>query len=268
MIRNLARIKMNLCPLGPVGAGRAAFAVMFLVAWEAAGHTIFDPEFLSPPSAIIVAMPSLLSDPLILGALGQTLLQLAAAFILAVVLGVAIGLLVGLHPVASEASLPAILLAYSIPQVTILPLFVLYFGVGAASKIAFGVTHGVFPILLSVIVGIKACDPEFIKVARSMGASRHQIVRRIIVPSMIPGLFSSFRVAMSACLLGVLLAELYASTGGVGYYARLFSESFNPPATFALVTILTTMAVLLNEAARRLEIRASAWRTTNGGESI
>jgi ABC-type nitrate/sulfonate/bicarbonate transport system permease component len=254
--------------LGPVGIGRLTFAALFLLVWEAAGHTLFDPEFLSPPSAIVGAMPSLLSDPLILTALGQTLLQLAAAFVVAVVLGVAIGLLVGLHPVASEASLPAILLAYSIPQVTILPLFVLYFGVGAASKIAFGVCHGVFPILLSVIVGVKSCDPAFIKVAQSMGATRRQIVRRIIVPSMIPGLFSSFRVAMSACLLGVLLAELYASTGGVGYYARLFSESFNPPATFALVTVLTLMAVLLNEVARRLEIRASKWRVTDAEEAV
>jgi NitT/TauT family transport system permease protein len=77
---------------------------------------------------------------------------------------------------------------------------------------------------------------------------------------MTPSLFSGLRLGMSATLLGVLLAELYVSTGGIGYYTRLYSESFDPPATFALVACLALMAVLLNETVRRAERRASFWR--------
>lgn len=252
----------------PIAFGRLLIAVAFVALWEIAGHTVFDPEFLSPPSAIVMALPKLLADPQILAAIGQTLWQLAAAFAIALVVGVVFGVAIGLSALAAQSSLPLILLAYSIPQVTLLPLFVLYFGIGPASKVAFGATHGVFPILLGVIVGVRNCDAGFLKVAKSLGARKLQVIRRIILPSIIPNLFSSLRIGMSATLLGVLLAELYASSGGVGYFARLFSESFNPPATFALVTVLTVMAIALNEMARRLEVRASAWRSGMTGDKV
>ena len=93
-----------------------------------------------------------------------------------------------------------------------------------------------------------------------MGASRVQTIRRVVIPHTMPSLFTGLRLAMSATLLGVLLAELYVSTGGVGYYTRIFADSFDPPATFTLVAVLALMAVLLNEAVRIAERRASFWR--------
>ena len=83
----------------------------------------------------------------------------------------------------------------------------------------------------------------------------------IITSSFISGVFG---MAGGMVLLGVLLAELYVSTGGIGYYTRLYTESFDPPATFALVACLATMAVLLNETVRRAERRASFWRDQDG----
>jgi len=145
--------------------------------------------------------------------------------------------------------------------VTILPLFVLYFGIGAGSKIAFGVSHGIFPIMLNVIAGVQSVEDAHLTAARAMGATRMQIIRRVVLPHMTPSLFAGLRLAMSGTLLGVLLAELYVSQGGIGYYSRVFADSFDPPATFALVTCLAVMAILLNESVRRAERRASFWRT-------
>jgi ABC-type nitrate/sulfonate/bicarbonate transport system permease component len=239
---------------------RLGVVVLVVAAWELAGHTVLDPNFLSPPSAILQAMPRVLGDGGVQAALSASFVELVVAFVLAVVLGIAIGLPIGLSKFALRASLPLVLLLYAIPQVTILPLFVLYFGIGAGSKIAFGVSHGAFPIILNVIAGVQSVEAAHLTAARSMGASRLQTIRRVVLPATTPSLFTGLRLAMSATLLGVILAELYVSTGGVGYYARLFADSFDPPATFALVAMLALMAVVLNETVRLAEHRASFWR--------
>jgi NitT/TauT family transport system permease protein len=239
---------------------RLIVVVLVFILWEIAGHTILDPNFLSPPSAIVAAMPRVLGDGGVQAALWATFIELVIAFVLAVVAGVAVGLPIGLSGFAMRATLPLVLLLYAIPQVTILPLFVLYFGIGAGSKIAFGVSHGIFPIILNVIAGVQSVEAAHLTAARSMGATRLQAIRRVVLPHMTPSLFTGLRLAMSGTLLGVLLAELYVSTGGVGYYARIFADSFDPPATFTLVAMLALMAVVLNETVRLAERRASFWR--------
>lgn len=239
---------------------RLGVVILAFVLWELAGHTVLDPNFLSPPSAIIQATPRVLSDPGVQTALQASFIELVIAFVLAVVAGVVIGLPIGLSSFARRATLPLVLLLYAIPQVTILPLFVLYFGIGAGSKIAFGVSHGIFPIILNVVAGVQSVEAAHLTAARSMGATKLQTIRRVVLPHMTPSLFTGLRLAMSGTLLGVLLAELYVSTGGVGYYARVFADSFDPPATFTLVAMLALMAVVLNETVRLAERRASFWR--------
>lgn len=242
------------------GTVRALVVIALFILWEIAGHTVLDPHFLSPPSTIINAMPRVLGDPGVQKALWASFYELVIAFAIAVVAGVAIGLPIGLHGFTRRVSLPLILLIYSIPQVTILPLFVLYFGIGAGSKIAFGVSHGIFAILLNVVAGVQSVEEAHLTAARAMGATRIQIIRRVVLPHMTPSLFAGLRLAMSGTLLGVLLAELYVSQGGIGYYSRVFADSFDPPGTFALVTSLAIMAIGLNEIVRRAERRASFWR--------
>jgi ABC-type nitrate/sulfonate/bicarbonate transport system permease component len=182
------------------------------------------------------------------------------AFVLAVFVGIIVGLAIGLSRFGMRTTLPLILLIYAIPQVTILPLFVLYFGIGGGSKIAFGFSHGIFPIILNAVAGVQSVEAAHLTAARAMGATRMQVIRRVVFPQMTPSLFAGLRLAMSGTLLGVILAELYVSTSGIGYYSRMFADSFDPPATFALVTILALMAVVLNELVRRAERRASFWR--------
>lgn len=242
---------------------RLIVAAGIIGAWELGGHTVFDRDFISPPSLILATFPRVLSDPDIVRALLQTFYELVVAFAVSVVIGVLIGVPIGMQRFALRTTLPIILFLYAIPQVTILPLFVLYFGVGPATKIAFGISHGIFPIVLNAIAGVQTVQKPHLLVGQSLGASRWQIFRRIILPHMTPSLFTGLRLGMSATLLGVILAELYVSTGGIGYYTQLFTQSFDPEATFALVTILALMAVVLNEIMRRAEIRAMFWQQTD-----
>jgi NitT/TauT family transport system permease protein len=242
----------------PAGARLAVIAGLVLF-WEVGVRYFGDPLFMSPPSQVAVALVGLFGAKPVMAALGTTLLELVIAFAISVSVGLPVGLAIGLHRFIRGSFRPIVLMLYAIPQATILPLVVLIFGIGPASKIAFGVTHAIFPIMVTVIAGVQNIKPTLITSARSMGASQRQILTAVILPYLVPSFFTGMRLAMTADLLGVLLAELYVSQAGVGHYTRLFTESFEPQKLFALVTLLATLAVVLNELCRRAERRMSRW---------
>jgi len=242
------------------GVVRLGVVVLLLIAWEIAARWFIDPLFISPPSRVLLSLGSVWHTNGVPAALRLTLFELATAFTIAVVIGLTVGLAVGLQPFARRSLMPIILLLYGLPQITILPLFILYFGIGPASKIAFGVTHGMFPIMIAIVAGVQNLKPILLVSARSMGASRWQILRWVIFPHMIPSLFAGMRLGMSGALLGVLLAELYVSTAGIGHFTTMFTENFDPTKLFGLVAMLATMAIVLNEIVRRAETRFSRWR--------
>ncbi|MDB5644141.1 MAG: nitrate transporter permease [Hyphomicrobiales bacterium] len=234
--------------------------LLFLVFWELAARFWVDKMFLSPPSRVYGEIGRVFSTRGVPEALGITLLELGVAFTLAVMAGLVVGLAVGLGNFARRSFMPIILLLYGIPQITILPLFILYFGIGAPSKIAFGVTHGFFPIVLAIVAGVQNLKPILMTSAQSMGASRWQIFRYVILPHMIPTFFAGMRLGMTGVLLGVLLAELYVSTAGIGQFTAIFTQSFDPTRLLGLISILALMAMVLNEIVRRGEAHFSKWR--------
>jgi len=244
--------------LGP-GLARLVVIIGLVILWEIGVRLYGDPLFLSPPSQVVGALWEILGNQPVMRALGTTLYELVVAFALAVVIGLPVGLIIGLQRFARGSFYPIVLMLYAIPQATILPLVILAFGIGPPSKIAFGFTHAIFPIMVTVVAGVQGVKPSLLVCARSMGANRSQIFWNVILPHMIPSFFTGMRLAMTGDLLGVLLAELYVSQAGVGHFTRLFTESFEPAKLFALIACLAAIAVLLNELCRRAERRMSRW---------
>jgi len=251
---------VRLFMLRHAGVVRLGTVALLLIAWEIAARWFIDPLFISPPSRVLLSLGTVWHTTGVPAALRLTLFELAVAFAIAVAIGLSVGLAVGLRPFARRSLMPIILLLYGLPQITILPLFILYFGIGPASKIAFGVTHGMFPITIAIVAGVQNLKPILLVSARSMGASRWQILRWVVFPHMIPSFFAGMRLGMSGALLGVLLAELYVSTAGIGHFTTMFTENFDPTKLFGLVAMLATMAIMLNEIVRRAETRFSRWR--------
>ena len=242
------------------GVARLGIVILMLLAWEIAARWFMDPLFVSPPSRVIASLGATFGTGGVPAALRLTLFELAVAFAIAVVIGLVVGLAIGLQPFARRSLMPIVLLVYGLPQITILPLFILAFGIGPESKIAFGVTHGVFPIVITIVAGVQNLKPVLLKSAHSMGASRWQILRYVIFPHMIPSFFAGMRLGMSGVLLGVLLAELYVSTAGIGYFTQMFTEKFDRTKLFGLITMLAAWSIVLNEFVRRAEISFSRWR--------
>jgi ABC-type nitrate/sulfonate/bicarbonate transport system permease component len=238
---------------------RIGVIVILLCLWEIAARWLIDPMFLSPPSRVFTSLQTVFETRGVPAALRVTFWELGLAFVLSVAIGLAIGLAVGLAPFARKSFMPIILLLYGTPQITILPLFILYFGIGPASKIAFGISHGFFPIIVTVVAGVQNIKPILLTSARSMGASRWQILRYVVFPHMIPSFFAGMRLAMTGVLLGVLLAELYVSTAGIGYFTTLFTQTFDPTRLLGLIAVLAAMAIVLNEIVRRAELHFGRW---------
>lgn len=221
-----------------------------------------DKELFPPPSQILMSMGEVLAEGPIRMAILTLLLELLVAFALSIVLGMAIGYLVGSIVAVEMITLPILLLIYSIPQVTILPLFVLYFGPGFGSKVAFGVSHGMFPIALSIVAGLNQAraNPIYARWASSLGAGWGQRLRRVQLPQAVGAILVGLRLAMSTTLLGVLLADVYISSSGVGYFTRLFTETLQGPKLFALIVVIAVLAIVINAFVTRLEHLSSRWK--------
>lgn len=244
----------------PPAVARLGVIAILLITWEVTAREFGDPLFVSTPWKAAIALVHLTGDKAVMAAVRLTCWELVIAFALSAVVGIAVGLIVGLHRFTRGAMHPIILLLYATPQAMLLPLFVLAYGIGAHSKIAFGVSHGMFPIIISVAAGVQNIEPILLTSARSMGANRRQILFRVVLPHLAPSIFTGLRLGMTAVLFGVLLAELYVSQSGVGHFTTEFAQTFQPQKLFALVAILAGIAIVLNELCRRVELRFSRRR--------
>jgi NitT/TauT family transport system permease protein len=240
---------------------RFALIVGVLVLWEAYARLLATSTLTAAPSQVLEEFwPKVLGDPQVRVALGKTLIEMVVAFAMSVVFGMAIGVIIGLTNIGRRSFYPIILLLYGIPQAILLPLFVLVFGLGPASKIAFGFSHGVFPVIVNTIAGMRNVNPLLVRGAASMGATPLQQLRYVMFPHMVTAVVTGLRLAMTLTLLGVLLAELFVSQGGIGSFTLLYAETFNPAALIALILTLAFLAIILNELVRMVEASFSRWK--------
>ncbi len=225
---------------------RLVFLLFILLVWETGARFWVDPMFLSPPSKVFSSLPTLVNKPGVAKALGIMVSELALAFIGSVIIGTVIGLMIGLRSTSRKQFLPIVLLLYGTPQITILPVIMLMAGVGFSSKVTFGITHGAFPVILTICSSLQNINPIYLRTALSLGASKWQTFKFILLPAILPNFFNGIRLSLVASLLGVLLAELFASSSGIGFFTRQFTESFDPTSLFALILIVVLISVSAN----------------------
>jgi ABC-type nitrate/sulfonate/bicarbonate transport system permease component len=231
-----------------------------LVVWELAARLLGDPAFVAPPSGVLLALPSLFGDPKVATALATAAGEMVVAFVLAVVVGAIVGVAIGITTIGRRSFFPFVLLMWGLPQVVVLPLVILMFGLGPLSRIAFGFSHGILPVIVTTVTGMRSVSPLLLASARSMGASQAHILRHIIFPTMVATVFTGLRLAMSLTLLGVVLAELFVSTNGIGNYTQIFAETFKPGKLYGLILVLAITAVVLNEIVGLVEKHFSRWK--------
>jgi NitT/TauT family transport system permease protein len=174
--------------------------------------------------------------------LADTMRAFAIAFVLSVVLGLAGGFWLGYHRVSGDILEPMVIAVYSIPKVTLYPILLLAFGLTLSAKVAFGVLHGVIPIILFTQAAVRNTRPILIKTGRVLKLSPAEMVRSILFPAALPEIFTGLRVGFGLTLIGSLLAEMFASQRGLGYLLMTGIGLHNVPQIMAITLLIVVFA--------------------------
>lgn len=240
---------------------RAAFLVAIVAAWELIARPL-NPVLYVAPSTLPQATLRLLSQPDIpplFEHLGVTLRSILAAYALAVGAGLLLGFVMGFWQTLSRTYGPILAALYAVPSVVWYPSLMLLFGLGPASKVAFGFLLGFFPIVLAVLAGIQQVDRHLVTVAASMGASRWAIYWKVLLPGMAGTLASGLRSGLALSAVGVLAGELLGSLAGIGYVINHVYNLLRTPEYVALAVIMAALILVIDGAAGRLEARVKRW---------
>jgi NitT/TauT family transport system permease protein len=241
---------------------RLALLALVLGAWEALPRTgAINPMLLPPLSQVLAMLGDLLARPAVQEAIGITAAEVLVAFAIAVPLGATLGVLIAENEYVGQIFKPMLFYVFSVPKSIFLPLFILVCGIGFSQKVAYAAFTTTFVVLMSATAAVESVRADHVMVARSYGATPVQILLRVYVPSMLPLLLETLRIAMIFNFTGVMIAEMYASRTGIGQLIANWGENFQMPQLFAGVIILATVAILFNETVRWLEARCSTWRT-------
>ncbi len=189
----------------------------------------------------------------------MTLLEILVAFALAILAGLGLGFVLGLRRFLGEVYEPILSSLYAIPSVVWYPSLMLFFGLGPASKMAFGFLLGFFPIVLAVLAGIRQVDPHLITVARSMGARPFPLFWKVVLPAMIATLLAGVRAGLALSVVGVIVGEILGSREGLGSLVNYAYGLFRTPDYVALVFAIAAMVFAIDGAAGMIEARARRW---------
>ena len=244
-----------------VPALRAAVLAVLLLAWEAAARAA-NPLLYVPPSAVLPALGRLLaleSYPDLVPSLLLTLREILVAYALAIAAGLGCGAALGLNRVIGRAYGPILGALYAVPAVVWYPSLMLFFGLDAASKIAFGFLLGFFPITLAVLAGIRQVNPHMLAVARAFGARPLTVFVKVMIPAMMFTLVGGLRTGLALSVIGVIVGEILGSKSGMGSLINHAYGLFRTADYVALVLVTLGLVVGSDAVASLVERRAQRW---------
>lgn len=235
------------------------FGVALLLLWQGAHHLVGEQGLASPWDTIVTAGEMLGSGSFWPHA-AATGLAFAYALLVALTGGLAIGLALGYFRLAGEVFEPVVGAIYSIPKITLYPIILLVFGLTLSAKVAFGALHGIFPMIIFTMGGVKSVRPVLLKTARAMRLSPAASIRHILVPAALPEIFTGFRIGFSLTLLGTLIGELFASDRGLGFLLIRSIEHNDVPTILALTLLLFVVSATVGWVLLRIDRRLHRYR--------
>lgn len=237
-----------------------ATLALFLAVWELVpGLGLVRPIFTSSPSRIVRAAGWLFSHGL-WNDIRISATEFVIGYGLAIAVGIPLGILLGWYRRLHVMFDPFVAALYATPRVALVPLFLLWLGIGLKSKVAIIFLGAVLPVLVNVMAGVKTVDEMQVKCARSFGATDRQIFFTLAVPGSVPFIVTGIRIGLGRGLVGLYVAELVASTAGIGYMMNLAGATFQTDKFFVGAVILATSGYVLTELIKRLEARFESWR--------
>jgi NitT/TauT family transport system permease protein len=236
-----------------------AFALLLAI-WEAADWAgLLNPLYAPSPSKIGAALVELFSDGRIWPHLEATFTAALGGLALGIVAGVALGVIAALIPAVAELLEPVMTLLNAVPRVILAPLFVIWLGIGLASKIALSFILVAVLIFFTVFSGIRQVDRRLVERIITLGGDRWALVRHVYLPSVTAWILSNLKVAVGFAFTGACVGEFVAATRGLGYLLSFAQSTYNAALMFALIFLILVVVLLIFAAAGRLEKYLLRW---------
>ena len=244
----------------------SAGVVTFLIIWELVGNTLqlINPMFMSAPSLVWNAAIQLFSSGEIYNDLWVSGVELFWGYVLSALVAVPFGISIGWYKKMSYIFDPFVNAMNATPRVALLPLVIIWLGIGILSKIGIIFLGAVFPILINTRDGVKTTPINLLTAARSFGASEWMVFKTVVLPSTVPFILTGLRLGLGRAIVGVMVGELYAATAGIGFMITVAGATFQTDKVFVGVLIFALAGMMGMELLTRIEARFNKWRPKVG----
>jgi NitT/TauT family transport system permease protein len=251
-----------------VSLARLIVLIFLIVLWQLVSIQVGS-LWVSTPAAVWERFGLLIGNGSLLANTLVTLQEAVLGLIFGTIIGLVAGILIARSPrMVSSALDPFILGAYSLPRVALAPFFVLWFGIGLTSKIALVVSVVGFVVLLNVRQGIESTDPVMLDALRSMRATRMQIVRHVLIPSVIPWLMAAIKISVGMALVSAVVGELIGSTEGLGWYMTQEMNQFDITGGIVALITMAVLAMIIYAIAGLIERWFTRWQVAGVATTV
>ncbi len=241
--------------------------LLALSAWEMATRSgTVNPLFLSSPSLMLGRLGQLFATGEIWPHARTSGQEVLLGFGSAILVGVPLGVLIGRVRLARYALEPLLMAKYSAPTVAFLPLLVIWFGVGESSKAVLIFLGALFILVINTEAGVSQVDARLVETVRAFGASELQVIGKLVLPAAAPFVLAGIRLAVGRVLIMLVVAEMFASTSGLGYLIARGAANYDTSLVFAVVTLLGACGVTANQILRAVERGLTPWAATVGSD--
>ncbi|MCY0386613.1 ABC transporter permease subunit [Robbsia sp. Bb-Pol-6] len=237
-----------------------AAPVALVLSWEALTRTgLISAQVLPAPSRMVETAWNLAKTGELFVDLGVSLLRALTGFVIGGAIGFVLGVAVGFSALAMALFDRSIQMVRAVPFLAMLPLVIVWFGVGESAKIFLVALAVVFPIYINTVLGIRQIDPKLMELAKVVGLSRSAVIRRIILPGAMPSILTGVRYALAHAWLALVIAETLATTKGIGFLAMDAREFLQTDVILLTIVIYAIIGIVADSLARLLESRLLGW---------
>jgi ABC-type nitrate/sulfonate/bicarbonate transport system permease component len=239
---------------------RGYSVLLVLVAWEwAARNSVVNPFLLPAASDVIANLWTLLTEGRLLYHASESLMRVSGGLVLAILVGIPLGLVKARSRIANVTLDPILAFWFAVPKVGLIPVALLFFGLGHGSKIALVFVDALLPLVIATYHGALRTDDRLVWSARAMGDSEAEILWRVVLPGALPQIFTGFRLAVTVSLLVVFLAEMVASSSGLGHLMIYALRTLETKDVFSTLVVMSLMALIGDGIVLALRRRLLAW---------
>jgi NitT/TauT family transport system permease protein len=239
-----------------------AVGVAILLVWEWAGRST-QSSWVSRPTLIGARLAQWFEGE-IYHHIWTTVVELALGLVIGAILGVLAGLILGRARLMGGILRPIIVAFYSVPLVSLAPLFIMFFGVDMLPKIILVAMVVFFLLFFTTFSGVTEIDQDLIAALELMGASRREVFQKVVLPASMAWIIGGIKIALPYALVATITGEMLAARSGLGFVLNQASQQFNMTSIYAVLAILMVFGILVGESAVRIESRLLRWRNTNG----